>query len=194
MFRTNIYYDGANQDEADRHYSSLDNKSQWVNKKVDLTYNKFGHITLKANYETKEGALVLAKQEEYKFDERNNRTLAVYIGEEETIKEKIAVDYYAAAFTQYELAIKQVQEKLNKPKDESEKKTLNQKLEDLKKEFEAKKKKYTLTEEKYSANEKLEFSSYKLLFFNPRGPAEKRLMRVDLDQFYRPVKVGFEEE
>jgi hypothetical protein len=55
-------------------------------------------------------------------------------------------------------------------------------------------KKYTLTEEKFGKNEKLKSASYKLLFFNPRGPAEKRLMRVDLDQFYRPVKVGFEEE
>ncbi|MBL0264548.1 MAG: hypothetical protein IPQ05_11870 [Leptospiraceae bacterium] len=43
-------------------------------------------------------------------------------------------------------------------------------------------------------NEKLESASYKLLFFNPRCPADKRLMRVDLDRFYRPVKAGFEEE
>ena len=64
----------------------------------------------------------------------------------------------------------------------------------LKKGFKVKKKKYTLTEENFGANEKLESASYKLLFFNPRGPAEKRLMRVDLDRFYRPVKVGFEEE
>ena len=80
------------------------------------------------------------------------------------------------------------------PKKESEKKSLNQKLEDLKKEFESKKKKYTLTEEKFGKNEKLESASYKLLFFNPRGPVDKRLMRIDLDLFYRPVKVGFEEE
>ena len=117
---------------------------------------------------------------------------------EETIQEKSTVDYrlvsYTAAVTQYEPEIKQLEEKLYQTKDESEKKSLNQKLEDLKKEFEAKRKKYTLTEEKFGENEKLESASYKLLFFNPRGPAEKRLMRVDLDQFYRPVKVGFEEE
>jgi hypothetical protein len=96
--------------------------------------------------------------------------------------------------TKYEPQIKEIETQLNKTKDEFDKNALTKKLEILKKDYEAKKKKYTLTEEKFGENEKLESASYKLLFFNPRGPAEKRLMRVDLDQFYRPVKVGFEEE
>ncbi len=171
-----------------------------LNTKFEYKFDERNNNTLEAVYiGTEEGKEVLFSKTESKYDERNNETfIAAYMGEDETLKEKNTNEYrsnsYAAVITQYEPEIKQIQEKLEKTKDESEKKSLNQKLEDLQKAFESKKKKYTLTEEKFGANEKLESASYKLLFFNPRGPAEKRLMRVDLDRFYRPVKVGFEEE
>ncbi len=257
VYRTNLYYTGSYQVEADRQYYTLNEKFIASEREVYYTNNPFGNQTLDAKYETKEGKEVLVFKYEYKYDEKNNPTLDAYyetkegkevlvskteskydeknnktldayyeteegkevlvskteskydeknnqtffaktIGEDEVLEEKTTVDYrlesYSAAVTQYEPEIKQIQVKLNQTKDESEKKSLNQKLEDLKKEFESKKKKYTLTEEKFGKNEKLESASYKLLFFNPRGPAEKRLMRVDLDRFYRPVKVGFEEE
>ena len=155
-------------------------------------------------YEDKDGRKILVSREEHQYDARKNKTLYIQYNREDIILEKNVFDYrsdsYTGAIIQYMSKIKVTEALLEKldintdPKKESEKKSLNQKLEDLKKEFESKKKKYTLTEEKFGKNEKLESASYKLLFFNPRGPAEKRLMRVDLDQFYRPVKVGFEEE
>jgi hypothetical protein len=158
-----------------------------------------------SSYETEGGKEILANKYEYNYDDKNNLIFSIlYKGKNEDIKEKIILDYRLESFsnvtTLYLSKINPLEKKLRDlnnsiiKKDESEKKSLNQRLEDLKKEFEAKKKKYTLTEEKFGLNEKLESASYKLLFFNPRGPAEKRLMRVDLDQFYRPVKVRFEEE
>jgi hypothetical protein len=55
--------------------------------------------------------------------------------------------------------------------------------------FDPKKETYTSTRDEKSlpVRENIE-ATYKELL------AEKRLLRVDLDQFYRPVKVGFEEE
>ncbi|MBK8395049.1 MAG: caspase family protein [Leptospiraceae bacterium] len=200
--KTEYKYDEKNNNTLDATYKTKEGK-EVLDFKYESKYDEKNNQTLSAFYETKEGKEVLVSKTESKYDEKNNKTFfAEYTGEEDTIKQKTTVDYrmesYAAAVTQYEPQIKEIEARLEKIKDskeaESEKKSLNQKLEDLQKEFEAKKKKYTLTEEKFSANEKLESASYKLLFFNPRGPSEKRLMRVDLDQFYRPVKVGFEEE
>jgi len=167
--------------------------------KHESKYDERNNKILSVSYKIREGKEVLESKHDYKYDEKNNKTLDAYYSRDyETLNAKTVADYrsesYKNTFTQYEPQIKQIQEKLNQTKDESEKKSLNQNLEDLQKEFEAKKKKYTLTDEKFGKNEKLEFASYKLLFFNPRGPIDKRLMRVDLDQFYRPVKVGFEEE
>ena len=175
--------------------------------KTEYKYDENDNKILEIGYFIKEGKEVLFNKSEYKYDERNNKILETGYNireDKEVFVYTSAYNYrtesYALTIKYYEPQIKETEARLVKikdskdPKDESEKKSLNQKLEDLKKEFESKKKKYTLTEEKFGENEKLESASYKLLFFNPRGPAEKRLMRVDLDQFYRPVKVGFEEE
>ena len=197
-------FDERNNKTLEVYYRTIEGKEIPVWKE-ESKYDERNNKTLVAKYETKEGELVLVWKEESKFDEKNNVTFfAKYIGKEEALEEKIAVDYrmesFSVAYTQYKPKSEQIEARLAKikysedPKDQSEIKSLNQNLEDLKKDFESKMKKYTLTEEKFGKNEKLESSSYKLLFFNPRGPVEKRLMRVDLDQFYRPVKVGFEEE
>ncbi|MBK8395046.1 MAG: caspase family protein [Leptospiraceae bacterium] len=197
-------YDEKNNNTLEAYYKTKEGK-EVLFRKEEYKYDERNNKTLYAYYETKEGKEVLDSKVEWKYDEKNNKTLyAKSKGEDEVLEEKTTVDYrlesYAAVVTRYEPQIKAIEASLRKinemqdAKDESEKKSLNKKLEDLKKEFEAKKKKYTLSVEKFGANEKLESSSYKLLFFNPRGPAEKRLMRVDLDRFYRPVKVGFEVE
>ena len=197
-------YDERNNKTLFAKYETKEGKEVLVWKE-EYKYDEKNNKTLEAKYETKEGKEVLVEKKEYKYDERNNKTLEAKYETKEgelVLSYKNSFDFrtyvFAAAVTKYEPQIKEIESHLEKIKDnkeaESEKKSLSQKLEDLKKEFEAKKKKYTLTEEKFGPNEKLEYASYKLLFFNPRGPAEKRLMRVDLDQFYRPVKVGFEEE
>ncbi|HRG76135.1 MAG TPA: caspase family protein, partial [Leptospiraceae bacterium] len=225
VYRTNIYYTGAYQEEADRLYYALSDKFILGDKKEKFAYNPYGNLTIDADYRTEEGKDFLKSKYESKYDERNNRIsdanyvtiegkevlvwkeeskydeknngtfFAKYIGKEEALEEKIAVDYrmesFSVAYTQYKPKSEQIEARLAKikysedPKDQSEIKSLNQNLEDLKKDFESKMKKYTLTEEKFGKNEKLESATYKLLFFNPRGPAEKRLMRVDLDRFYR---------
>jgi hypothetical protein len=192
-------------------YDEIDNKileskfDEKKGKEIQVwNYNEKNNSVHFFKYEGKDEKKMLISREEYHYDERKNKILDIQYNSEDIILKKNVYDYRSASYTsvilQYLSKIKSTEELLvklnldNDPKKESEKKSLTQKLEDLQKEFEAKKKKFTLTEETFGANEKLEYSTYKLLFFNPRGPVEKRLMRVDLDQFYRPLKVGFEEE
>jgi hypothetical protein len=73
VFRTNIYYTGAYQLEADRHYYSLDDKNISVEKKA-ITYNPYGEVALDATYEMKDGKVVLVAKQEYNYDEKNNNT------------------------------------------------------------------------------------------------------------------------
>ncbi|MBL0264551.1 MAG: hypothetical protein IPQ05_11885 [Leptospiraceae bacterium] len=75
VFRTNFYYTGAYQVEADRHYYSLYNRSLWVETEATIASNPFGSQTLSAYYETKKGKEVFVNKHEYKYDERNNMTL-----------------------------------------------------------------------------------------------------------------------
>ena len=191
-------YDSRNNKLLNAYYEMKDG-IEVLNWKDKYQYDEKNNLILNSRYELKDGKESLVRKTEYRYDEKNNNIYFVkYIGDYEKVEEKNILDFrsesYQSAVKLYDPQILDIVNKLNQTEVESEKKSLNQKLEDLEKEFEAKKKKYTLTEEKFGPNEKLESASYKLLFFNPRGPADKRLMRVDLDRFYRPVKVGFEEE
>ena len=170
--------------------------------KFDAKNNKI----LDATYRIEDGTEILLQKQESQFDEKNKKTFSSSFFAD--MKGPLAIfsnsgfrlEYYYGSVNRKFPNSQELEDQLEKiknskdPKDESEKKTLTEKLEPSKKYFEDNEKKFTLTDEKFGKNEKLESATYKLLFFNPRGPAEKRLMRVDLDQFYRPVKVGFEEE
>jgi uncharacterized caspase-like protein len=170
--------------------------------KFDAKNNKI----LDATYRIEDGTEILLQKQESQFDEKNKKTFSSSFFAD--AKGPLAIfsnsgfrlEYYYGSVNRKFPNSQELEDQLEKiknskdPKDESEKKTLTEKLEPSKKYFEDNEKKFTLTDEKFGKNEKLESATYKLLFFNPRGPAEKRLMRVDLDQFYRPVKVGFEEE
>jgi hypothetical protein len=197
-WKKNFQYDEKNNKTLEILFKAIDSGIEIPVLKDQYKYDERNNKTLELKYRIQEGKEILISKTEYKFDEKNNVTFyALYTGEDETIQEKNTADFRLQSFsevTKYEPQIKEIEAQVNKTKDEFDKNALTKKLEILKKDYEAKKKKYTLTEEKFGENEKLESASYKLLFFNPRGPAEKRLMRVDLDLFYRPVKVGFEEE
>ncbi|MBK8395056.1 MAG: caspase family protein [Leptospiraceae bacterium] len=199
-------YDTRNNEICFEGYDIKEGK-EVLSSKYENIYDERNNKILEISYNTKDGNDVLFRKHEYKYDEENNKIFhATYRNEggSESLLDKKVLEYrlksYNAEVNTYEPQIKALKERLAKinsnqeTRDESEKNTITKNLLNVYKEFEAKKKKYTLTEEKFGENEKLESASYKLLFFNSRGPAEKRLMRVDLDSFYRPVKVGFEVE
>ena len=170
--------------------------------KFDAKNNKI----LDATYKMEDGVEILIQKSESQYDEKNKRTFSSdFFADAKTPLEVLMnsgfrIEYYYGSVNRKFPNSQELEDQLEKiknsndPKDELEKKTLTEKLQPSKKYFEANEKRFTLTEEKFGKNEKLESASYKLLFFNPRGPVDKRLMRIDLDLFYRPVKVGFEEE
>ncbi len=134
-------YDERNNKTLDEKYETREGKEVLVSK-YESKYDERNNNTLAAKYEIIEGKEVLVWKEESKYNERNNKTFfAKHRGADEVLKEKTTVDYrlqsYAAAVTQYEPQIKEMETRLEKLKDskdaESEKKSLNQKLEDLKK-------------------------------------------------------------
>ena len=180
----------------------IDVQDEKTEYKYDLKNNKI----LDAIYRIEDGAEILIQKEESQFDEKNKKIFSssFFAGAEGPLasltNSGFRLEYYYGSVNRRFPNSQELEDQLEKikdskdPKDESEKKALTEKLEPSKKYFEDNEKKFTLTEEKFAPNEKLESASYKLLFFNPRGPVNKRLMRVDLDKFYRPVKVGFEVE
>jgi hypothetical protein len=138
-------------------YDERDNKI--LESKFDATEGKeiqIWHFDEKNNpvqfdkYEVKDGKKILVSREEYQYDVRKNKTLAIQYNSEDIIVEKNVFDYrsdsYTGAIIQYMSKIKVTEALLEKldinadPKKESEKKSLNQKLEDLQKEFEPKRK------------------------------------------------------